>query len=521
MRKIALPVWILVLLIAISSCGEKQGASDEIELIPVKFGRQFQYIDYAGKIVINPQFEKATAFRNGLALVKTPGRDGRYGYIKPDGQYAMQPVYKQATVFSEGLAWVVEEASFPVAINPKGEKIISLQNAEAARAFSDGLAAYSMVMNDGLLWGFLDATGKSLIKPTFKECGDFSEGMCAVRNDQKQFGYIDKTGKLVVPFQFEKAEAFEKGVAAVRVNRKWGLIDKNGNFLINPYYEELSVDNDKCLVRMGYRWGWTDHKGTVLINPQFFSATPFGTRSTAAVQNELSWGYVNASGQFEINPQFDQALPFLNGVAGVFARRKAGFINEEGKYIINPQFDGIADDYVLDAFGRPSKEISVKTDFFNIAAIVSRIDPRAPEGLQTDATFAELIAKSGLTENTFSKYASRHRIINGESITDDALLNLEVEARLVDETRQPTLQVPIISFHYTIAMQGRGRNKEANLMDAMEQALAGFSRLDVTADRKYKYRKVRVLTDGTRTVEIEDKYPGVHVNVLLGSPINN
>jgi len=45
-------------------------------------------------------------------------------------------------------------------------------------------------------WGYIDNTGRIVIKPQFDEARDFSEGLARVTIDGK-FGYIDKTGKYV------------------------------------------------------------------------------------------------------------------------------------------------------------------------------------------------------------------------------------------------------------------------------------------------------------------------------------
>lgn len=512
---------VLTIFLVWISCDNLKTDQQQHDLLPVRFGRTFQYVDNSGKIIINPQFSHASTFQDGLALVKTPGRDGKFGFIGPDGKYAIMPTLKQATSFREGLAWIVEESSYPVAIDPSGKQIINLKNAESVRAFSDGVAAFSMLTNNGLAWGFIDKVGKVVINPAFKECDDFRDGMCSVRSPNRSYGYIDKSGSMVIPFQFEKAESFSNGVAPVRINRKWGLIDKTGKYLINPYFDELIVDGDMCLVRQNYRWGWTDHNGKYIINPQFTTALPFGDGELAPFINDRYWGYVNREGLIKVNPQFDKAASFADGIAAVANGRRWGFIDENAKFLINPQFDGLSEDYLNLIYGKRPEFNLVKTDFFNIAAIVERIDVRNPECIGTEFLFADLAAKYGLTDKDFNKYTNVHNIVQKENITENALMNLSVEADLLDDKRELNMVAPIASFHYVIAMQGRGRNKEQALMDAYEQSLNGFNRLDVSQDRRYKYRKIMVFTDGSRTVEIEDKYPGIHIRILLGEPLMN
>ena len=60
-------------------------SSKDIELIPYAQKDKYGYFNLEGKIVINPQFAFATAFREDLALVKTTGEKGKWGYIDESG----------------------------------------------------------------------------------------------------------------------------------------------------------------------------------------------------------------------------------------------------------------------------------------------------------------------------------------------------------------------------------------------------------------------------------------------------
>ena len=61
------------------------------------------FIDPTGKLVINPQFDYADDFENGLALV---GVGNKFGYIDTTGRYVINPQYQEASRFAEGFARV-------------------------------------------------------------------------------------------------------------------------------------------------------------------------------------------------------------------------------------------------------------------------------------------------------------------------------------------------------------------------------------------------------------------------------
>jgi len=296
---------IIIIAATLTSCGGKKSIN-EVKLIPVKSGKEFQYIDQEGKIVINPQFSEATIFREGLALVKTSGENQKYGYISEDGKFVIPANYKKATVFSNGLAWVVSDNGAPTAINEKGEIKFTLTDAQKVNLFQEDLAAYSVSdtstsksaissQSDGLLdgldeeltatlaaeledtqnginniiggkekWGFVDKEGKVKINPQFKSVGFFSNGICAIKNNEGKWGYIDKEGKIVINPQFDFAKEFINGVAIVEAGGKSGVINKEGKYIINPQFSNITIDGDLFLISQDGKKGWCDDKGKII-----------------------------------------------------------------------------------------------------------------------------------------------------------------------------------------------------------------------------------------------------------------
>jgi hypothetical protein len=361
--KITLQLFAIFLAISIlSSCGGGGKSNSEVKLIPVKSGDDFQYIDKEGKIVINPQFSKATIFRNGLALVRTSGDEPKWGFISEDGKFAITANYKSATVFSDDLAWVVSENGPPTAINSKGAPKVTLKDAETVKIYKEGLSAFSINDGSGVKWGFVDKEGKVKINPQFSNTGNFSNGKCAVKNSDGKCGYIDKEGKIVINYQFDEAKEFVSGKAIVVLGDKTGLIDETGKYLINPQFSDMVDDGGKYLIEQDQKWGWCDKEGKIIINPQFGRAFPFMGNDLAAVNSGERWGYIDIKGKFVINTQFDMALPYNGKLALVVSGAKNGFIDADGKYVINPQYDGVSEDLVMYFLNGSSEYESVETD---------------------------------------------------------------------------------------------------------------------------------------------------------------
>lgn len=80
----------------------------------VKIGDKYGYVDQAGKLVIQVQFDIARDFSEGWAAVNIGGRDslfggesgGKWGYIDKSGSWVIKPMFRMAFSFRDGRAKV-------------------------------------------------------------------------------------------------------------------------------------------------------------------------------------------------------------------------------------------------------------------------------------------------------------------------------------------------------------------------------------------------------------------------------
>ena len=65
------------------------------------------FIDKQRKMVINPQFDYASGFADGLAQVRIgDDKTGKYGFIDKQGKMVINPQFDYASGFADGLASV-------------------------------------------------------------------------------------------------------------------------------------------------------------------------------------------------------------------------------------------------------------------------------------------------------------------------------------------------------------------------------------------------------------------------------
>jgi hypothetical protein len=241
----------------------------------VRIGNKHGYIDPRGKVVIQPQFEEAGCFSEGLAAV-TMG-DQRF-YIDREGKIAFRAPTTQTGWFHEGLAvFVTEDRTHFGFMDRSGGIAIpatfDYTERDRPRGFSEGLA----LVSTGNRCGFIDKSGKIVIKPQFAFARDFHDGRALIADvkpatggPRPKYGYIDTTGRLVIPLQFDSASNFSEGLAGVSRRGEGGYIDKAGTFVIKlaavrpcgNFSGGLALVCDK-----GRRVSYIDREGKVVWSP--------------------------------------------------------------------------------------------------------------------------------------------------------------------------------------------------------------------------------------------------------------
>jgi hypothetical protein len=498
------------------SCGSNGG---DFDLIPVKSGEKYLYINLDGEIVINPQFSEAFLFRDGLALVKSTGDEPKYGYITEEGQFAINANYMQATEFSEGIAWVVNKNEAPTAINEKGEILFTLTDAENVNTYSEGLAGFSTLVDDSFKWGFVDRTGKIVISPQFKSVLYFQNGTCAAMNDEGDWGFIDEEGKIIINYQFDSAMPFLNGKAVVESGDSKGVIDEDGKYIINPQFEEIFPDGDLFMIESNGNTGWTDDDGKIIINPQFDDALPFGSSDLAPFKTGKRWGYIDREGKIAINPQFNTAMPFMGDLALVQSGKKTGVINKEGRYEVNPQFGNLPDvvkiSMVLANLNLKVGQNSAETDYFNVSAILSGFNIENPDGLTLEnATISDL----GIPSEDIAKWRNYQNIYDDKTITNEASLRFRVYHDKAVRSVQDGWYTKSVynpnaalrAFEYYISLSGRGYRKAEDVADAVLDNYKNF-----TVNEKESKKSKKVLESGNQKLTVDHGSSWVKITYQL------
>jgi hypothetical protein len=233
---------VFVMLLLPPLLSPSQESTKNVPLKPVYQHGRWGYADANGKVMIEPRFDAALPFSEGLARVgvvdeELPEIDGHpnllWGYIDETGRTIVELRYNALRGFSEGLA--------AVGVTDQASK--------------DGYVFRGRGLTN-FRWGYVNQEGRVVIPTTFRAAGDFSEGLASVDiggegntgcERSTHYGYIDKTGVIVIQPRFANAGAFKNGRARVSVGHtefegrclccgpkfvgQHGSIDRKGEFV--------------------------------------------------------------------------------------------------------------------------------------------------------------------------------------------------------------------------------------------------------------------------------------------------
>ncbi len=295
------------------------------ELIPYRKGSKWGFCDSEKNILIEPKYDEAYPFVEGMSLVKL---NDKHGFINRTGQEIIEIRYDDANHFSEGLAMACLDDSFGY-LDKNGREVIDFDYGKASN-FSEGLA-YADWDNDFNSYGglFINKSGEEVFEIIHYFISDFTEGLCCVMSDD-QYGFINKAGETVISLIYDNASPFSEGLARVIKDRKIGFINKKGKKVHEIKYSNASdFIGGIALVEYEQRKFFINKLGDEISIPSLK--------------------------KYDDMDYFDNELIRVKTSTGNYLRGKFGFINKSGNEVIPVKYDWTDYEFV-------SNVIKVKLD---------------------------------------------------------------------------------------------------------------------------------------------------------------
>jgi hypothetical protein len=157
-----------------------------------------------------------------------------------------------------------------------------------------------------------------------------------------KWGYIDTFGQVFLNYKYDYVEDYTNGRALVRHKGQWGMLDNDGNSIIEPQYDDFNFlpKSDKKLFFIAE---YTDLKGAIdsnanIIVPVEYSRIREFHDNRIAVRGPRGWGFVDRNAKEVIPATYRVANDFSEELAVIYEKSKWGVINKNGDVVVKAQY---------------------------------------------------------------------------------------------------------------------------------------------------------------------------------------
>lgn len=270
-------------------------------------GDNYGYFDRKGIVRLKAQYSAAEDFHNGKAIV---GSQDSYGLIDEFGTTSIPFLYERLVRFNDSVYAALFDDLWGL-LSDKGDTIVPFSYDFIGR-FHNGRAIVEMddqfnyIKTNGELllvewldtypeyrqlavfengyariefdkgYNFIDLNGRKTFSTNKDDLGFFSDFVAVKKGDK--WGYFTKSGTLLIGFNYTSAQSFEGDFAKAGGAPLVGLINKRGDYVVEPYFERIDFFNDSVLITKSRgNFGLLKTNGDTLLDFNFFKIEPFSS----------------------------------------------------------------------------------------------------------------------------------------------------------------------------------------------------------------------------------------------------
>ncbi|MEM8978703.1 MAG: WG repeat-containing protein [Pseudomonadota bacterium] len=303
---------------------------------------------HAQELVVEPQYDNAGTFHDGLAPVQL---NGLWGFIDAKGRMVVEPQYERVLSGSEGLRGVkfnedgINRWAF---LDSKGQ-IIGDPNARGLKRYKGGWAAYKYFDD---LWYFIDTKGNRISDMGWEDIGGWEPPFAAVKAGSQwgiahigDFGFANPVddpaffteGEAIQSISGISEESFvvqtDRGVKLLQIGK---LPYQVAAAVIpiaadNAFHRRIKpMVNGLAPIQMSDgQWAMLHKRTGSLVFKGRFDEIRSMQEGFAAVKLDGLWGYINRQGKMVVPPTYDRAFDFSGGYATVRSGNLRGFLKIE------------------------------------------------------------------------------------------------------------------------------------------------------------------------------------------------
>ena len=198
-------------------------------------------------------------------------------------------------------------------------------------------------INDKNGGGYINKDGLIVLEQKYNFAGKFSGDYAIVQDKNFKYGIIDKEGNIIINFEYEELDKLSENFVMYKENKKYGYIDITKNLKSKTVYDNIKTFKE-CFaaVCINNKWGFINKNGKTVIEPQYYDVSNFN-QGLAAVSysNHTTAGYINKKGKLILSFTDNALEPkeFNEGLVPIIKRTDANcsYINKKGKIVIDKE----------------------------------------------------------------------------------------------------------------------------------------------------------------------------------------
>ena len=330
-----------------------------------KTGVFYGYIDYMGKVLVEPKYESITRFSEHDEIILSFMDSGKNGIIKGK-KIIVNPKYQSITYYNTPEVFVVNKNGKFGVLDKKGDEILKTEYQECIV-----LGEYISVKNNEQMMLF-DIHGNLVNTNTYKSIQPTENPYYFIAKDESDFYSIISKDVQIKDNYTNIRYAFDNFFIFTNQEGKSGVLEVYTGIELEPKYDFIillenakaleartettvdiysnkiekilsmengiveKVDDNYFVVYSNKDMKYINHNGEEVKNTEVFK-----DRKLYATQSpEGKWGFASNSGELKIEYKYDRVTELNEyGFAGVVKDGLWGVIDEEGKEIVPPTYN--------------------------------------------------------------------------------------------------------------------------------------------------------------------------------------
>ncbi len=285
--------------------------------------------------------------------------DETYGLMDAGEKVLLDPVCRYPRQLGRGLYGMVSESEGEAYLVDGKGKILETYSFDDGFTFNvpyymdilpeDNDGMYFEIDCDGRI-GIIDASGDFVVSPgPYRYVGTPIDGLVAFENEDWLYGVMDLEGNIILEPKYENLTVCDGGFIVVQNEEGlYGVLDREGGTVIPFTYPMIGeVEKGLISVRDGdydeKAWGVIDTKGNVVVPFEYGNIIFLPEESCIRFYDDTTFdkmGLMDWKGREILPAEYDWIYPLGDGAYSVSKDGRCGLVDEHGGYLLGP-FRGI------------------------------------------------------------------------------------------------------------------------------------------------------------------------------------